>query len=163
MWVNLSCKVLHVMATTPVYLLTLHVIMSVLRRWGHSLPLRSGAMAAAAGRQAGNDEVIQQAGLRPWQLALWPVPVLTGAVVQRALRSGPGSKPALPLCCFFISLVLAQGAARLARPTAWTHSCCRALASLSLPPSLFVSVCGHTLWPQSSQGIKDQVTYQHTR
>lgn len=42
-------------------------------------------------------------------------------------------------------------------------SCCRALESssyVSLSRSLIVSVCGHILWPQSSQGIKDHITYQ---
>lgn len=40
--------------------------------------------------------------------------------------------PALPFCCFFISLVLAQSVAQLARPTMWTHSCCRALGPFSI-------------------------------
>lgn len=125
----------------------LHQCICLLCMWLHVccvsevtlLLLQHRAMAAAAGRQAGNDEVIQQAGLRPWQLALRPVPVLTGAVVQWARCYGPCSTTALPHCCFFISLVLDQVAARLARPTAWTHSCCRALGpshSVSLSPRL---------------------------
>lgn len=63
---NLSFKVLHVFETAPVYLLTLHVIVCVCCVVEVTLLLlQYRAMAAAAGRQAGNDEVIQQAGLRP--------------------------------------------------------------------------------------------------
>lgn len=56
---------------------------------------------------------------------------------------GPSSTPALPHCYFFISLVLAQGTVLLARPTAWTHSCCRALEAFSLCLSLSLGLC---LW-----------------
>ena len=105
--------------------------------------------------QSGNDEVTQQAGLKLWQLVLWPVPVLTGAVVPWAWSFGPSTTPALSQCCFFISLMLAQSVMQLARHTEWTHSCCKALG-----PFPFASVRCHTLWPQSSQGIKDQVSYQ---
>lgn len=108
----------------------------MLSRWGHSI--------AVWARQAGNDEVIQQAGLRPWQLVLRPVPVLTGAVVPCARCCDPNSTPALPLCCFFISLVLAQSAVELARPTAWIYSCCKALGP-SHSFSLSLSVCLY-LW-----------------
>lgn len=95
---------------------------------------------------AGNDEVIQQARLRLWQLALRPVPVLTGAVVQWAWCYGPSFTTALHHCCFFISVVLAQGALRLARHTAWTHSCCRALGpSHSVPLSLRLCLWSHTV------------------
>lgn len=105
-----------------------------LGRWGHSVAVAVTSHGSRC-REAGSDEVIQQAGLRLWQLVLRSVPVLTGAVVQWAWCYGPSFTPALPHCCFFISLVLAQGAVRLARPTAWTHSC-RALGpshSVALP------------------------------
>lgn len=132
-----------------------------------SLPLllQYGAMAAAAGRQAGNDEVIQQAGLRPWQLALRPVPVLTGAVVQWAWRFGPSSTPALPHCCFFISLGTGPGHCAACQAHSVNPQLLQGFRASSLRPtrSLLVSVCGHTLWLQSSQGIEDRVTYQHTR
>lgn len=103
---------------------------------------------------AGNDEVTQQAGLKLGQLALWSVPMLT-EVLQWAWCYSFCPTPALPFCCFFISLVLAQSVAQLARPTMWTHSCCRALG-----PFQFTSISGHTFWPQSSRGIKDQVAHQ---
>lgn len=126
---------------------------SVLSRWGHSI--------AVWARQAGNDEVIQQAGLRPWQLALRPVPVLTGAVVPCARCCDPNSTPALPLCCFFISLVLAQSAVELARPTAWIYSCCKALGpSHSFSVSLFVSICGQHTVTTVLTGKMDRFTYQ---
>lgn len=72
-----------------------------------------------------------------------PVPVLTRAVVQWAWCYGPSSTPALPHCYFFISLVLAQDTVLLSRPTAWTHSCCRALEAFPLRLSPPLGLC---LW-----------------
>lgn len=60
--------------------------------------------------------------------------------------NGLSSTPALPHCYSFISVVLAQGTVLLARPTAWTHSCCRALEALSLGLSPSLGLC---LWSRT--------------
>lgn len=99
-------------------------------------------MAAAAERQASSDEVIQPAGLRPWQLVLWPVPVLTRAVVQWAWCYSPLSTPALALCCFSLAWYWPRVPCGLPGPQR-EPSCCRALEPFH-SVSLLISFCGHT-------------------
>lgn len=100
------------------------------------LSLRQRGMAAAAGL----------AGRQWWGHSAGRIKaVTTGAVVSASADQGSCAPGSGGHCYFFISLVLSGGMVKLARPTAWTHSCCGALETLSQSLTLGQRLWSHTV------------------